>query len=324
MQAYLQLLPTLLPLYIIIAFGFVLGIRNKIELKDLANFLVMVINPIVAFGALVLTRLDAQFLALPLIVFIVCCVVALLAYGLAKYVLRLEKPSLLALCSGTASTGYFGIPIAMMILPKTWLTVYIIMSLVTLVFEATVGYYLGSIDKKKKKKDLTKQALKEVAKIPLLYAVVAGFLLNLVNIPLPMFLYDLYEMCKVVLIILGMAVVGVAMSKIDFSIFKQDTKKKSKKSAIDVKFIVSALLIKHLVWPLVVAGLIFIDLTFTKLYPAEVYLMLVIFSIVPLASNTVSYAARLDLKPEQAAIAVLISNILAFFFIPLSLIVMTS
>lgn len=326
MQAYFHILPTLLPLYIILVFGFVMGRKDKIDLKDLANFLVMVINPVVAFGAMALTTLEAKYLLLPFIVFSVCCLIAVVSYHLAKHVLKLESPSLLGLCSGTASTGYFGLPIAMMILPKNWVTVYIILSLATLVFEATVGYYLGSLDKKKKK-DIFKKALKETSKIPLVYAVALGLLINAVNLPLPMFLYDLYEMFKIVLIVLGMTVVGVAMSKIDFASFKAksaDKKKAKKSAAIDYKFLTSALLIKHLVWPLVIFGVILIDNKFFQFYPAEVYIMLVIISIVPLAANTVSYASRLDLQPQQAAVAVLASNIIAFFLIPLSLILMTS
>jgi len=44
-----------------------------------------------------------------------------------------------------------------------------------------------------------------------------------------------------------------------------------------------------------------------------------VFSIVPLAGNTVTLAILLKAQPEKAAVAVLLSNVLSLIYIPFML-----
>ena len=53
------------------------------------------------------------------------------------------------------------------------------------------------------------------------------------------------------------------------------------------------------------------------LYNNDIYGILILASIVPLAANTVTWATELKAHPEKAAIAVVISTIFALFYIPL-------
>jgi predicted permease len=44
-----------------------------------------------------------------------------------------------------------------------------------------------------------------------------------------------------------------------------------------------------------------------------------VFSIVPMAGNTVTLAVLLKAKPEKAALAVLLSNLLSIVYVPVML-----
>lgn len=51
----------------------------------------------------------------------------------------------------------------------------------------------------------------------------------------------------------------------------------------------------------------------------ELYKVMFLFAIVPLAGNTVTYAVLLNAKPEKASFTVLISTIVSIIYIPIVL-----
>lgn len=64
-------------------------------------------------------------------------------------------------------------------------------------------------------------------------------------------------------------------------------------------------------------GIIWLDKNLFHLFYKDVYQVLMLSSIVPMAANTVTLATLFKTKPEQAAIAVFLSTIFAFFTIPI-------
>jgi len=64
---------------------------------------------------------------------------------------------------------------------------------------------------------------------------------------------------------------------------------------------------------------ILLDKTFFQLLYDDLYKVMFVFAIVPLAGNTVTLAVLLDAKPEKAALAVLLSNLLSLVYIPMML-----
>ena len=84
----------------------------------------------------------------------------------------------------------------------------------------------------------------------------------------------------------------------------------------DFKFISLAFLAKFLVWPLFMLGLIFLDSRFFGLFSPLLHKIMFLISIVPIAANTVAYAALLKTHPQKAAVAVLLSTLFALVYIP--------
>jgi malate permease and related proteins len=87
--------------------------------------------------------------------------------------------------------------------------------------------------------------------------------------------------------------------------------------SIDMSFISLTFLAKFICWPGLMALLIFVDKNSLHIFDTDIYNVLIIMSIVPLAANTVAIATELRTHPEKAAVAVLLSTIFALFYIPL-------
>jgi hypothetical protein len=63
-------------------------------------------------------------------------------------------------------------------------------------------------------------------------------------------------------------------------------------------------------------GLIFLDRYFLHIFGEDVHGVMLLMGIVPLAVNTVVYSSALNVHPEKAAVAVLVSTLIALPFIP--------
>ena len=69
-------------------------------------------------------------------------------------------------------------------------------------------------------------------------------------------------------------------------------------------------------WPLFILAFIYLDKTFIHFLNDGFYSIMFLFSIVPLAGNTVTVATLLNVKPDKMSLAVFISTIISLFYIP--------
>ncbi|RYE12922.1 MAG: permease, partial [Rickettsiales bacterium] len=74
---------------------------------------------------------------------------------------------------------------------------------------------------------------------------------------------------------------------------------------------------RFIIWPIIMFTIIYFDRNYTKIYDQNIYNILIILSIVPLAANTVVIASIMNIHPDKAACAVVSSMIVALFYMPL-------
>jgi predicted permease len=94
-----------------------------------------------------------------------------------------------------------------------------------------------------------------------------------------------------------------------------------KKLKFDFKFIGVTFFAKFITWPLLILLIILLDKSFLHLYNPQIYEVMLLISIVPLAANAVAFSTLLQLHPEKASLAVLLSTVFALFYIPLVILV---
>ena len=92
-----------------------------------------------------------------------------------------------------------------------------------------------------------------------------------------------------------------------------------KGSDLDAKFISITFILKFIFWPLAILAVIYADKEYFMFLNEDLYKVLFLFSIVPLAGNMVTLAVLLNAKPEKASFTVILSTIVSVIYIPVVL-----
>jgi predicted permease len=289
----------ILPLYLTIALGYFAVRFLDTKREAIASLLIYVIGPIVIFTASYKVKLNFEVITLPWILFIVGAVLSLASYFATKSIIKDNSRNILAFSAGTGNTGYFGIPLAIMILDDSLVNIYIFAVLASLLYESTIGFFIVA-----KGNFTIKQSLLKVARLPSIYALILGIVFNVQGISLGVEAEGYLENFKSGYAILGMMMIGMGLSGI-------------KEVGFDKKFVSLALFIKFLIFPAFVLVLIFIDQTFFHLLSSGIYQVMFLFSIVPMAGNSVAIATLFNIHPQKVSLAVILSTLISMITIPI-------
>ena len=298
MIIFSTLLIRILPLYLLIALGFIAGKKLNAKKETIASVLIYIVTPVVIFNSILNTKIKIELLLLPVIFFICSSVLCMIFYFIGGKLFKDNTKNILAMSAGTANTGYFGIPVAIELFGKESLGIIVLCIVGFTVFENSLGFFITA-----KGNHTTKEAIERVFKLPTIYAFLAGFLLNLLRINFGENYLTFTNHFLGAYTILGMMLIGLGLS--DIKGFK-----------FDVKFILASFFARFIIWPLVILSFVFIDNNFMHLFNEAVHKAMLLMSIVPLAANLVAFATELKAQPEKAALAVFLSTIFALFYIP--------
>ena len=287
------------PLYITMFFGFIASKYLGVLRETIAPLIVYILAPMVVFYSTYQTNINKSVVLLPFIFFFFCTLISCLSYFFAKRLWSDNTKNLVAFSAGTGNLGYFGIPLAFILLSDEAANIYIFTLLVSFFYEYTIGFYIIS-----RGSFTLKQSFMKILKLPVIYAFLIGLILNLLEFEISINILSFMEYFKGAYTILGMMMIGMGLSTL-------------KISEIDVKFVFITNFIKLIFWPIFMLGIIWLDKNLFHLFYKDVYQVLMLSSIVPMAANTVTLATLFKTKPEQAAIAVFLSTIFAFFTIPI-------
>jgi len=299
---FLTLLGKIIPLYFSVFLGFLTTYKLKCDKESVAKILLYILAPLIVLNATISVKLDMQVLFLPLSFFVFSTVLAFFLLFIFKKIYSDNTANLLAFSTSTGNTGNIGIPLAILFLEPRLVDIFIFSILASILYQNSVGYYITA-----KGNFSASESLKKVLKLPVVYAFILGIFLNLNGIKIPEMLLSYSEFLKGAYAILGMMLIGMGMEN-----FKST-------KAFDAKFISFTLLIKFVLWPVATLIFIYLDKNFIHFLDSDFYMIMFLFSIVPLAGNTVTVATILNVKPEKMSMAVFVSTIVSLFYIPLVL-----
>jgi malate permease and related proteins len=289
----------LLPLYLNIFLGYIAGKKLKINQEAISRLMFYIISPLIIFNGVLHTKLTATTLLLPMITFLISCLICIVFYRLSRKIWTDSSKNIMAFSAGSGATGYFGIPLAMILLDAEMQGIYIMALLGVSLYDNTLGYYISV-----RGSHTFLQSLYKVLCIPTLYAFILALLCNYFQLPLPDFFAEFIHPIKGVYVVLGMMIVGLGFANLD-------------RFRLDYKFIAMTFLAKFLIWPAAIFLVIGIDQSYFLFFDSSAYQVLFLLSIVPLAVNSVVMASLIDSKPSDVATTVLLSAIFAIVYIPL-------
>ena len=302
MNIFFILLVKISPLYLNVLLGFLSTKYLAVQRESIASLLIYIIGPLVVLSATMSVEINASVAFLPIVLYIFGSAIAFATLFLFGKYWNDPTGNILAFSAGTGNTGYFGIPLALLFFDTNLANIYIFTVLASLLYENTTGFYVTA-----KGNFTAKESLIKIIKLPILYAFVIGITLNLMGIRLPEEITFYSDQFKSAYGILGMMMLGMGLQGFN------------KSEDLDFKFIRIAFFIKFIFWPASILALIYVDKTFMHLLNDDLYKVLILFSIVPLAGNSVSLAVLLKAKPEKTSLAVFLSTVVSILFIPLAL-----
>lgn len=291
------------PLWTLLAFvalGVVAARRLKVDPRPIATLLIYLIAPLTFFRALVLGGPTPAWLGLTASLFILASLVALLVNAVARRWLPGEEGAVLAFSAGTGNTGYFGLPVALVLLPPEGVTVYLFCVLGVTLYEFTVGFYLSA-----RGRFSVRDSLLKIARLPLIYAFLAALLVEMLGVSVPESVTEALSVFPATYTLLGMMIIGMTLGRISLR-------------SLDGRFIGACVGVRYLLWPALMLGAVMLLDATLGLSP-DLRLALLLVGVVPMAANVVVVAMELGIAPEKGALAVLITTLAAPVVIPLYL-----
>ncbi len=244
------------PLLMLLGFvglGWIAAQRLKIDPRPIATLLVYLIAPLTIFRALMNGGPTADYLLLTLALFILVSTMALAVRWFTQHRFGPQEGALLAFSSGTGNTGYFGLPVALILLPPEGVTLYLFCMLGINLYEFTVGFYLSA-----RGHFSIRQSLIKIARLPLVYAFLSALLLSALNVTLPSALMNSLDVFPATYTLLGMMIIGMTLSQVTLD-------------AWDSRFVATCVGLRYLLWPLVMLSRRFITSTLGSLHQNSVW-----------------------------------------------------
>jgi predicted permease len=301
LELFFTLIVQIIPLLCLIGVGFYAGRKLDMNMHSMGMLSIYILSPFVIAISLMQVDLKPSYIAVPIFFFFICSALAFLASKLGRKLLDKPYQPLMPLLGGTANTGYFGIPIVTALLGPTAIGIYMLFNMALALTEVTSSYYLSA-----RGHMTVKDSLKRVLRLPPLYGVIIGILLNITHVPLPEVVHSYWTHATGAYIIIGMMLIGVGLSKLP-------------SLHINLKFTSLIFFHKFIIWPAVFIAFIYIDKSYTQWLNNDAYLMLFLMAICPLPANAVAYAVQLKLPAEETAAAILASTLLALLYVPAAL-----
>ncbi|MDR5868422.1 AEC family transporter [Halomonas koreensis] len=291
------------PLWTLLAFvalGWLAARRLAVDPRPIATLLIYLIAPLTFFRGLIQGGPTPAYLLVTAALFVAAGLVALAISRLARRTLPDEEAAVLAFSSGTGNTGYFGLPVALVLLPPTGVTLYLFGVLGITLYEFTLGFYLSARGRFSMRDSLIK-----ILRLPLIYAFLAALAVEGAGLALPAAVLEGLEVFPPTYTLLGMMIIGMTLGRVTIR-------------QLDWRFIGACVAVRYVLWPLLALGAAW-GLQATLGIAPELAMALLLIGVVPMAANVVVVAMELGIAPEKGALAVLLTTLAAPLLIPLYL-----
>ena len=204
----------ILPIILLSGAGFALGKVLHIDPRSLGRVVFYIFGPVLLFDLLSQNQLDLGETAI-VIAFALCFIltIGVLTFLLGR-LLKLERPALVAIVITTmfANTGNYGLPLISFAFGEQALAYAGIYFATTTLLFYTLGVFLASLG------HMTfKEAILGLFRIPTMYAVLLGILINAWNVEIPMAVARAVELAAGGTIPLMLILLGVQLTQVELS-----------------------------------------------------------------------------------------------------------
>lgn len=289
----------ILPLYVVMALGFIFGRIRPQAAEPLSFLLIYFIVPIVVVSSIANMEFNRSYLLLPLLGYICSVAIGFVALQIGKRIWKDNTPNIFSYACGGANTGYFGVPVALIIFPPEILGLFILTITGFTLFEVTFGYYWVA-----RGHYTIKDSLRKLFHLPIVYAFALGIICSAFALRVPDFAKDITRDFRGFYVIGGALMIGLGLSRLNHFRFEG-------------KLIAFTTVFKFILWPMLVMSLIMFDRAVTHMFNDQIHKIFILLAVLPLPANAVAYAIQLNVQPDRASTQVFLSTVFALFYVPL-------
>ncbi|MEM6603389.1 MAG: AEC family transporter, partial [Pseudomonadota bacterium] len=278
--------------------------KMNVDRKSLGVLTLYFFQPVVIFGFILELDFQPAYIILPVFLYIITVIIGTIFLHIGKYVFKDMQANIMALCSSMSNMGYLGLPLVILFFDEKIVALYIFMTLGGTLVESTFGYYIAA----RGTYDIT-QSFKKILTLPAIYAIILGFLFKSIDLGAPDFFWTYWSYFKGAYIIVGMMIVGAALTTVQKFVFGP-------------YFLTLTFIGKFIIFPLLSYGFIILDQNYFGLLSTEIYQFIMILSVLPPAANIATFAIEMNLQPEKAATTILMGTILSMIILPIMIILL--
>jgi len=205
----------ILPIFVVIGMGYALGRTLRLEVKPVSRVAFYVLAPCLAFSSLIKNRIHGDELGrIAVFVTLITIAVGILTWLMVR-TLRLSRPveSALLLSTMFVNCGNYGIPLNLFAFGEAGQARAIMYLVVSSTLVNTIGVYLAA-----RGRATGSQALRNLVKVPLIYAVLLAGAVSLTGATIPAPLFNAVDMVgkasvPMMLLILGMQLARTSVTR---------------------------------------------------------------------------------------------------------------
>ncbi|QUW21584.1 AEC family transporter [Sporosarcina sp. Marseille-Q4063] len=216
MELFIILKDIILPIFVIMALGFVMQTKFDLNIQTLARLSIYFLVPGFIFVKLYSTNISLNLFGKILLFFILYVVILFVISHFIGNALGLEKGEKTTFSNSTMffNSGNYGVPVNDLVFKSDPLAMSIQVIMLTLQNIFLFSYGIFSLQSIKVGK--LKAAL-GYFRMPVLYAMLAGVLLNVYNVPIPSFIWVPANYIADAMIAMALFTLGAQVAKIKFS-----------------------------------------------------------------------------------------------------------
>jgi len=204
-----SLVQTVIPIFSIILVGYAIGKFRKVDIQAFVDLIVYIAGPCLIFASISRSDINlTDFTTIAGAALAIILIMAFSAFLIFKLTHSDRKGLYLPMVFG--NTSYLGYPVALFAFGMDGLSRAVVYDMMNSLVIFSLGIYIVH----------HKNELQEAFKVPLLYAVVIGLAVNLLQIPVPDLVFTPIELIGMITIPLALLVLGYKLTEIRISAAK--------------------------------------------------------------------------------------------------------
>lgn len=200
------------PIVLVAAVGFVLAKKLGLEARPLSRTMLYFFTPSLVFASTYRANLNAEYISIGVFAFIITFVMLLISWAITKFT-RYDRLTATGFMLGVlfVNAGNYGLPLILFAFGQEGLSRAAFYFTMSAILTQTLGIFVAA-----RGRASALDAMMNVFKMPLVYAVILGLIFNLAHITVPEFLMKSVDLAKdgavpVMLVILGIEMARVTM-----------------------------------------------------------------------------------------------------------------